>query len=55
VSAGRLLPAVLVAACLALMLGNASILGIEIWKIVLAALGLVLFVTAGMRDRRPGN
>ena len=42
---------VLVAACLALVLADASFYGIAAWKIVLAAAGLALFVHA--RARRP--
>jgi membrane-bound ClpP family serine protease len=37
----------LAAGCLALVLSDASLFGIAVWKIVLAALGLALFVIGG--------
>jgi hypothetical protein len=40
-----------VAALLAVSLSDARPFGIDAWKIVLAALGLVLFVTAGSGRR----
>jgi len=43
----------LAAACLALVLADASVLGIAVWKIVLAALGLGLFVLGGRPNRSP--
>ena len=47
---GKALPGLLVAACLALILADASIFGIATWKIVLAVVGLVLFVITGKRS-----
>ena len=48
----NLLIGAVVAGALALALSPVTIAGIEAWKIVLAAAGLVLFVTAG-RGRPP--
>jgi hypothetical protein len=42
----------LVAGALALILADASIAGIQVWKIVLAGIGLALFVMGG-RARTP--
>jgi hypothetical protein len=42
----------LVAVALALILADASIAGIQAWKIVLAGIGLALFVMGG-RGRTP--
>lgn len=41
-----------VAALLALSMSDARLFGIDVWKIVLAAFGLMLFVTAGSGGRR---
>ena len=49
---GKVLLGLLAAVCLALVLADASIYGIAAWKIVLAALGLALFVTTGKRTSR---
>ena len=38
---------ILAALCLALVLSDASVFGIAAWKIVLAAVGLALFVLGG--------
>ena len=43
---------VIVAAALALVVADVSIAGIEAWKIVLAAIGFVLFVGAGRQGVR---
>jgi hypothetical protein len=46
------------AAALALALSDFTIFGIAIWKIELAVVGLMLFVTAGKKDdsrRKPGQ
>jgi hypothetical protein len=45
---------ILAAACLALVLSDASVFGIAVWKIVLAAIGLGLFVLGGRPKQRPG-
>ena len=42
----------LVASALALILADASIAGIQVWKIILAGIGLALFVMGG-RARTP--
>jgi membrane-bound ClpP family serine protease len=42
---------VIVAATLALSLAGASIFGIAFWKIALAALGAVIFVVTGVKDK----
>ena len=42
---------VIVAAALALSLADVSILGIAFWKIALAALGAVIFVATGVREK----
>ena len=42
---------VIVAATLALVLADVSIFGIAFWKIALAALGGVIFVFTGVRER----
>ena len=45
----------LVACALALMLADASIAGIQAWKIILAGIGLALFLLGGRaRTSRPG-
>jgi len=45
----------LVACALALMLADASIAGIQVWKIILAGIGLALFLLGGRaRTSRPG-
>ena len=44
---------ILAAACLALVLSDASVFGIAVWKIVLAAMGLGLFVLGGRPKRSP--
>jgi membrane-bound ClpP family serine protease len=43
----RITAGVLVAALLAMVLAGASFAGIAAWKIVLAAIGVVLFIFAG--------
>jgi multisubunit Na+/H+ antiporter MnhC subunit len=44
----------LVASALALILADASIAGIQAWKIILAGIGLALFVMGGRtRTQRP--
>jgi hypothetical protein len=43
---------VVLAAALALVLSPATIAGIDAWKIVLAAAGAVLFVTAGRSAKK---
>jgi membrane-bound ClpP family serine protease len=39
------------AATLALILADASLFGIAFWKIALAALGAVVFVATGVREK----
>jgi hypothetical protein len=41
----------IVAATLALILADASVFGIAFWKIALAALGAVIFVVTGVREK----
>ena len=41
----------IVAATLALILADVSVFGIAVWKIALAALGAVIFVVTGVRDK----
>ena len=42
---------VIVAATVALILADVSVFGIAFWKIALAALGAVIFVVTGVRDK----
>jgi len=49
----RIVSGAVVAIALALVLADASIAGIAAWKIVLAAIGLVLFILGGRSHRPP--
>lgn len=50
----KAIPGAAVALAAALIAADASILGIAAWKIVLAAIGLALIVSAGPLRGKPG-